>query len=185
MRWLLITMPLGLLVACSGGEGDGPDNPRAAHLRDNRLYSGAPPVIPHAVASLGRGKCLDCHRHGDVNDNGRIATVTPHPELERCQQCHVEQVVNEVFKPNTFPGSAYKRGLRQNPYSPLLIPHPLTLRENCLGCHGPKAVAWLRTSHPERTRCNQCHVPASDGWPAPRAYETRRELAERREGRTP
>ena len=184
MRWIAITTTLGLLVACSGGEGDGPTDPKRPHLRANRLYSGAPPVIPHGVASLGRGRCLDCHLDGDASDNGRLATVTPHPELERCQQCHVEQVVNEIFRPNTFPGAAYKRGLRQNPYSPLLIPHPLTLRENCLGCHGSKAVAWLRTSHPERTRCNQCHVPASAGWPGPRAYPTRRELADQR-GRTP
>ena len=40
------------------------------------------------------------------------------------------------------------------------IPHPLQLRENCLACHGgPAARAELRTTHPERVRCRQCHVP--------------------------
>ncbi len=45
--------------------------------------------------------------------------------------------------------------------SPLWIPHDLQLRGNCLACHGgPAAVAEIRTAHPERANCRQCHVPA-------------------------
>jgi cytochrome c-type protein NapB len=33
------------------------------------------------------------------------------------------------------------------------------MRENCAACHaGPAAREEIRTSHPERTRCRQCHV---------------------------
>ena len=31
-------------------------------------------------------------------------------------------------------------------------------KENCLACHGPRGHPFLRTSHPERTNCTQCHV---------------------------
>ena len=42
------------------------------------------------------------------------------------------------------------------------IPHPLEGRENCLACHtGPAAREEIRTSHPERERCQQCHVPST------------------------
>jgi cytochrome c-type protein NapB len=46
--------------------------------------------------------------------------------------------------------------------SPPLIPHDLQMRGNCLACHaGPAAVAELRTTHPERANCRQCHVAAT------------------------
>jgi cytochrome c-type protein NapB len=36
------------------------------------------------------------------------------------------------------------------------------MRENCAACHtGPAAREEIRTSHPERTRCRQCHVPVT------------------------
>jgi hypothetical protein len=39
------------------------------------------------------------------------------------------------------------------------IPHALQSRGNCLTCHaGPAAVAEIRTSHPERADCRQCHI---------------------------
>jgi hypothetical protein len=42
---------------------------------------------------------------------------------------------------------------------PPSIPHDLQLRGNCLACHmGPAAVAEIRTTHPERSDCRQCHV---------------------------
>ena len=40
------------------------------------------------------------------------------------------------------------------------------MRENCAACHdGPGAREEIRTSHPERTRCRQCHVPVTDNQP--------------------
>ena len=40
-----------------------------------------------------------------------------------------------------------------------LDPHDLFFRGNCLACHsGPSAVAEIRTAHPERADCRQCHV---------------------------
>lgn len=139
--------------------------PSSAPLRDGRLYSGAPPVIPHAVAELGRELCLDCHLEGDaVDEDGRVAPATPHPELERCEQCHLRRVGQGQFRPTTLRGAVYRIGQRQQPRGPWLIPHPLTLRESCLGCHGSGAADWLRTSHPERARCLQCHLPRGD-WP--------------------
>jgi cytochrome c-type protein NapB len=45
------------------------------------------------------------------------------------------------------------------PASPPPIPHALQMRENCRACHaGPGAVAELRTTHPERVTCRQCHA---------------------------
>jgi nitrate reductase cytochrome c-type subunit len=54
------------------------------------------------------------------------------------------------------------RGGRFYEGAPPTIPHPLQLRENCLACHaGPASRPEIRTSHPERARCRQCHVPQS------------------------
>ena len=45
-----------------------------------------------------------------------------------------------------------------------MIPHDLQLRGNCLACHaGPAAVEEIRTAHPERTNCRQCHLTAPPG----------------------
>ena len=55
-------------------------------------------------------------------------------------------------------------GIGMAPASPPTIPHTLQLRENCLACHGGAASrVEIRTSHPERPRCRQCHVPESGG----------------------
>jgi cytochrome c-type protein NapB len=36
------------------------------------------------------------------------------------------------------------------------------MRENCAACHsGPGARAEIITTHPERVRCRQCHVPVT------------------------
>ena len=43
--------------------------------------------------------------------------------------------------------------------SPPPIPHALQMRENCLACHaGPGAVLEIRSTHPERWNCRQCHA---------------------------
>ena len=170
---LLLATATSQLAACeknASARGGGAARSSAV-LGPNRSYSGAPPVIPHKVRSLGRGRCLSCHRDGDATDKGKVAPRTPHPELERCEQCHLERTAARLFKPNSFVGGAYGVGQRPQSWGPWLIPHPLTMRENCIGCHASTSStsAAPQTTHPERVRCRQCHLPASEGWPGPRA----------------
>jgi len=150
--------------------GDITQAPRSQiSLAAHRAYSGAPPVIPHEVDSLGRHLCLSCHLHGDARDpNGKLAQRTPHPELITCVQCHLEHKTSQLFVENNFHGQAYQTGLRAQPLGPWLIPHPLVMRENCLGCHHQDASPQLRCSHPERGYCQQCHLPAHQNFPGPR-----------------
>jgi cytochrome c-type protein NapB len=137
-----------------------------------RAYPGAPPVIPHAVderEAFGKA-CLACHGSGGwVARFEAYAPVTPHPELISCRQCHVPQASTlasgggegrvrgsvsdwQTIKPRPLHQSAM-------PGSPPPIPHALQMRENCRACHaGPGAVAELRTTHPERVTCRQCHA---------------------------
>ncbi len=171
--WLATALVTSLpLAACQGG-GPAPDGAEAYALPANRLFDGAPPTIPHEVAALGRHDCLGCHRDGDALAGGAMAPITPHPELERCAQCHVVDTGAAPFVASDHGGGwTYPVGQLGQPMGPPLIPHPLTMRESCLGCHGPDGttVAELRTSHPERLRCQQCHVPANEGWPGPRPH---------------
>jgi cytochrome c-type protein NapB len=52
-----------------------------------------------------------------------------------------------------------RRGGRATLGAPPTIPHRTLMRENCVACHdGPGAREEIRTSHPERLRCRQCHV---------------------------
>ncbi len=133
---------------------------------DNRAFYGAPPSIPHGVASeraMGENTCLKCHENGGYVDKFKAyAPVTPHPEMINCRQCHVPQKTESLFK-----GTNFKRGTiptvgANNALagSPPVIPHQLQLRENCLACHaGPSAPKEIRVTHPERVNCRQCHVP--------------------------
>jgi cytochrome c-type protein NapB len=49
-----------------------------------RLFPGAPPVIPHAIQL--RGNCLACH----AGPASRQEIVCSHPERTNCRQCHVD-----------------------------------------------------------------------------------------------
>jgi len=130
-----------------------------------RLFDGAPPVIPHPP--LGAA-CVQCHnaRGMDVPDLG-FAPPSPHAEtpgmsaLSRCNQCHVHAIDGGEFVANTFVGLAQdlRRGERLYDGAPPVMPHGTAMRENCGACHdGPAAREELRCSHPERARCEQCHV---------------------------
>ncbi len=131
-----------------------------------RAFYFAPPVVPHEVESRGSNDCLRCHLQVTKLEDGRVAMQTPHPQFSNCLQCHV---------PSKTPGREKevltdwegleepKRGMRGFLVSPPTVPHRIYLRENCLSCHGPKNPNMrLRTSHPERSRCLQCHVPNVD-----------------------
>jgi cytochrome c-type protein NapB len=136
---------------------------KLADYYDNKSFMGAPPSIPHEVENMtiGSGACLKCHENGGfVKKYQAYAPVTPHPEKISCTQCHVEVKSNGVFVSSSWQG--YKGpGIGNSALegSPPVIPHHVQLRENCLSCHaGPSAVAEIRTTHPERVNCRQCHV---------------------------
>lgn len=134
---------------------------------ERRLFDGAPPVIPHK--DFGP-RCNSCHTEQGMHvpDVG-FAVPMPHDATlgmspkSRCVQCHVFRQETSVFRENSFAGlrQDLRKGTRLNPFAPPTIPHPLLMRESCLACHsGPAAREEIRCSHPERTRCTQCHVPA-------------------------
>jgi nitrate reductase cytochrome c-type subunit len=148
-----------------------------------RAYPGAPPVIPHAVQDDGvmNDDCLSCHEEGGyVPEYNAYTPVTPHPDMANCRQCHVTQLVETNFVPTDWVATnPPKRGRQAIPGGPLLIPHPLQMRENCAACHaGPQAVVEIRSSHPERENCLQCHVVDLDIPPFQSIIDPRMELAD-------
>jgi cytochrome c-type protein NapB len=126
-----------------------------------RAFYTAPPVIPHEVKSQDSKDCLRCHQGVTKLDDGRVSPATPHPQFSRCLQCHAPGVPGGKDVGNAWHGlKEPKRGDRWVTLSPPTIPHRIFLRENCLSCHGPDNPDMrLRSSHPERTSCLQCHVP--------------------------
>jgi cytochrome c-type protein NapB len=133
------------------------------------------------------GACKTCHERGGYSRRFvAYVPVTPHPEMGMCLQCHVgDDAVTGISLPSSDPNSrcpqchgsggtprayadttldwrttAWPRLPRRTPdRSPPPIPHDLQSRGNCLPCHaGPAAVAEIRTTHPERAACRQCHV---------------------------
>jgi cytochrome c-type protein NapB len=132
----------------------------------SRAYDGAPPPIPHDAAA---GACTTCHdEDGAVIPGIGVAPASPHGAaaasgaMGGCRQCHAAVATGAVFVRSSFRGLPQGpwRGRRATPGAPPAIPHMLQLRENCLTCHaGPAARIEIRTTHPERARCRQCHVP--------------------------
>ena len=128
-----------------------------------RAYNGAPPIIPHPILkknTLTGDTCLGCHRYGGYTPKfAAYAPVVPHPEKSNCRQCHNPQYGTSLFKTTKWNKNTGKRGMVHLPGAPLVIPHSIQFRENCLSCHsGPAAVKEIRTTHPERIHCLQCHV---------------------------
>jgi cytochrome c-type protein NapB len=158
--------------------------------RSLRAFPGAPPRVPHGLTQdeYRETQCASCHlRGGYVARFGGYAPVTPHPEFSECLQCHVPDAARVGIglpapaDPVACGQCHVAPGIRQmefveldwrplewvRPSTPALlgapppIPHSLELRGNCLACHGgPGAVAEVRTTHPERSNCRQCHVTA-------------------------
>lgn len=127
-----------------------------------RAFYTAPPVIPHGAETPEDKDCLHCHRSVTRTEDGRVAQATPHPQFSNCLQCHAPALPGG----GKDVGSAWqglkepKRGDRWTTVSPPTVPHRIFMRENCLSCHGPENPDMrVRTSHPERTHCLQCHVP--------------------------
>jgi cytochrome c-type protein NapB len=138
----------------------------AAVRATRRAFDGAPPVIPHV--NFGPA-CTSCHTVAGMAVPGvGFAPPMPHEEtagmsgLSRCVQCHVFRMTEDEFRGNRFEGlqQDLRKGKRLHDGAPPVMPHSMAMRENCSACHdGPAAREEIRTPHPERERCVQCHVP--------------------------
>lgn len=173
----LLAALTALLPACGGDEpGAGvpvPDREGAlkstpAERASRRAYDGAPPVVPHGEMGVA---CTECHDETGLAVAGLgFAPPMPHgrtlglSEESRCRQCHASRATDDVFRPSTFAGLAQdlRPGARGHDEAPPVLPHPVFLRENCAACHsGPAAREEIRTAHPERSNCRQCHAEAT------------------------
>lgn len=183
------TQPDGLGVGASAARRTEAHPRTLAMYRSLRAYPGAPPRVPHGLtADEFRGTvCNSCHERGAfVLRLSSYAPVTPHPEYADCLQCHVadDRVVGiglptggansiclQCHVPDAQPPLLVPVDWRPAawpvteqhalPGSPPAVPHDLQLRGNCLACHiGPAGVEEIRTTHPERANCRQCHIPA-------------------------
>jgi cytochrome c-type protein NapB len=143
-----------------------------------RAYAGAPPVIPHPASADQPAVCLSCHANG-VRVGDRIGPQISHRHLTNCTQCHALDHPGSTA-PGNLPGditsdhgaaSALNRavghpgpsaGLRAYPGAPPQMPHPTSMRENCTSCHGVLGQPGLRTTHPERMNCIQCHAQSAE-----------------------
>ena len=159
-----------------------------ATFRSLRAYPGAPPSVPHGLTAeeFRNGGCNTCHERGGFSQRfGAYAPVAPHPELQPCLQCHAgTSELMDLPLPGADPDALCRQchaaiasrraamtelNWRPAPWPALAnvselsgpppIPHDLQMRTNCLTCHvGAGAVEELRTDHPERINCRQCHV---------------------------
>jgi len=124
------------------------------------LYDGAPLVIPHGIASLGRENCLNCHAPGSRENGERVALPYAHPDWSNCLQCHVERRSSTVFQANNFTPLRWRS--QSSGYSgiaPKIVPHHIQNREDCTVCHiGEQSKPALRAAHDYRAACRQCHI---------------------------
>lgn len=134
----------------------------------NRAYDGAPPTIPHPVAQQSWPNCMTCHERG-MRVAANTASAICHTTMQSCTQCHVVSdgpvpgAAPEGGPPldSTFAGlESTSRGERAWPGAPPTIPHATLMRARCSSCHGDLALG-LRTSHPWRQSCTQCHAPSA------------------------
>lgn len=131
---------------------------------ERRAYDGAPPVVPHVIDEQSADACLACHGEG-LGLDGRTASVVPHATSTSCTQCHVS-VLPRFGEPlvavdSSFLGAASPGGgSRAWSGAPPTIPHRVQMREDCASCHGVTGLDGLRTTHPARQNCTQCHLSA-------------------------
>lgn len=142
---------------------------RAAALErraTRRAYDGAPPTIPHEIDQLSVPACLSCHASG-AKIAELVVPAMSHPVYGSCVQCHV---VSTDPRPggetppaptSTFVGVAGRGGDRAWPGAPPTIPHSTWMRDRCESCHGVFGSVGMRTTHPWRQSCTQCHAPSA------------------------
>jgi len=142
------------------------DKLSALHKRDqNRAFNGAPPTIPHPVDQTTTASCMACHGDGAKTISLRIPRMS-HQYLANCTQCHVESKPKHMpptlFRENNFAGlKAPTHGPRAFDSAPPQIPHSTWMRSDCLSCHGLTGLHGIRTTHPWRSNCQQCHAPSA------------------------
>ena len=124
-------------------------------------------MIPHPDDAR-TSDCLSCHGQ-NVTVGGVKAPRMSHEKMLACRQCHVARATaffagrapgGPPPTENSFEGLASGPGHRATPTAPPTVPHGTHMREACGTCHGRWGQPGLRTSHPERVSCNQCHVPS-------------------------
>ena len=137
-----------------------------ARRATRRAFHGAPPTIPHPVDSNDVTSCYSCHGEGTVIGDV-IAPKISHQRYTNCTQCHAAVTVpppgsGGLMVANSFQGQLSPgRGPRAYPGAPPQIPHSTHMRENCHSCHGALGTEGLRSSHPWRVNCTQCHAPSA------------------------
>jgi nitrate reductase (cytochrome), electron transfer subunit len=121
----------------------------------SRRFAAYVPLTPHPDS----GPCLQCHVG---TDELMAVPLVSHDPNQRCHQCHGAggRPHGEVETSIDWRTTAWPQLAPRTPgRTPPPIPHDLTSRGNCLACHaGPAAAAEIRTTHPERADCRQCHV---------------------------
>jgi cytochrome c-type protein NapB len=136
---------------------------------ERRPYAGAPPVMGHSIDFGGTLDCMECHDIGR-RIGKRVARPMSHQPMSQCTQCHTPGAAPDPFVDlsppwpvaSTFLGmESAGTGSRLGPGAPPTIPHTLQLRVRCLSCHGEFGYEGLRTDHPFRAQCTQCHVPTA------------------------
>ncbi len=138
----------------------------ALQLRQrNRAFNGAPPTVPHPVEEMSLESCMACHGDGISTETLRVSKM-PHQYLLNCTQCHVENDLRDKasfeFRESTFVGlPAPIGGSRAYDGAPPQIPHSTWMRVDCMSCHGFTGAHGIRTTHPWRQNCQQCHAPSS------------------------
>lgn len=136
-----------------------------AERAHNRAFNGAPPTVPHPVDQMSTASCIACHTEGAKTVSLRIPRMS-HKFLAACTQCHVESNPRHMpaatFRKNHFAGlEAPTAGPRSFTGAPPQIPHTTWMRSDCMSCHGYVGLQGLRTTHPWRHNCQQCHAPSA------------------------
>ncbi|MBL8815099.1 MAG: hypothetical protein JNL58_03635 [Planctomyces sp.] len=131
----------------------------------NRAFNGAPPTVPHPIDQQSDVSCIACHRNGAVTSSLLIPKMS-HTMMANCTQCHVESeprhLPSVVFRENLFTGlPAPTGGPRAFPGAPPQMPHTTWMRSDCMSCHGYSGRHGIRTTHPWRSNCLQCHTPSA------------------------
>lgn len=135
-----------------------------------RAYDGAPPMVPHPVPIRGDQPCLTCHDQGLIVGVLRAPAIS-HAKLTNCVQCHVPTVGpfpdgfpadTQPPVPNGFEGlPAASQSPRAWMGAPPVVPHSTWMRQECDSCHGPSGAPGIRTTHPSRQNCVQCHATSA------------------------
>jgi cytochrome c-type protein NapB len=138
-----------------------------ARRATRRAFNGAPPTIPHTIDQRAVPACLTCHEEGRRIAN-LVAPKMSHRPLGSCVQCHVVSTdprpgaATPPAPETTFVGlAAPTGGERAWAGAPPTIPHTTWMREKCDSCHGVFGALGMRSTHPWRVSCTQCHAPSA------------------------